>query len=99
MLKVWLPLLLTLAACDLPAPTPPPQPAPVADDGGAPPAPEPAASCKTACTNLRDRQCEAGSDTPNGATCEQVCENTEATPMSWDVVCLTDALSCGQCGY
>ena len=98
MFRLPLLILLILSACDVPPPEPPPQPAPVTDGGGAP-TPEPAASCKTACSNLRERECEAGNDTPNGATCEQVCENAEASPMSWDVVCLTDAIGCGQCGY
>ncbi len=89
-------VLLTLVACDRPPPEPPEPPPIVEDDAGSV---EPAPSCDTACSYLRDRECEAGNPTPSGATCEQVCENTSSTPMEWDVVCLTDALGCGQCGY
>jgi len=51
------------------------------------PAPEPVTpdvvdDCARACIRLSELGCYAGATTPNGATCEEVCHETEATGWS-----------------
>ena len=66
------------------------------EPGPIPPEPQPsAASCTTACDNMREFHCEAAKPTVGGASCEKVCENVQASGIiSWDLVCRTMANSC-----
>lgn len=82
-------VLLTVALAGCPkvnGPEPPPPP-----PGGEP-------TCETACDRFRLFGCPAGDDTPGGAPCEEVCENTLDGPaaLAWDLQCLTDASSCDE---
>lgn len=54
-----------------------------------------AGSCPAACEHLRLIGCEAGSATPNGASCEDVCEYVEGSGVGrWNLGCLGAAESC-----
>lgn len=77
-----------VAGCPItPVPTPPP---PTPTDGPA--------TCRDACARLLILHCPAGEPTPEGASCEKVCENhqkqTETLGLSWDLNCVTMAMSC-----
>lgn len=63
--------------------------------------PEPAVvdidACQAACENLRRLECPAGEPTPNGAPCETVCYQTEATGWTTSFPdCVARAASCEQ---
>lgn len=52
--------------------------------------------CAMACVNLRDHHCKAGDPTPEGASCEAVCQNTETSGYaSENPKCLATIKSCG----
>lgn len=84
-------LLGCLLGCPPPPPQAPPRPGPVVIIPGA--------GCAQACSRLRELECEPGTPTPNGHSCEQVCEHTMAGPKAirWDTECLAAASSCTAC--
>jgi hypothetical protein len=60
------------------------------------PVPTPRAPCVKMCDHMRVLNCEVAQPTPEGTTCEQVCENTEASGIiRLDLACLTAAPNCG----
>lgn len=61
-----------------------------------PPGPVVAATCETACTNMRAHRCLLGEPTPKGATCEVVCKNVQAenAGAGFNVQCITRAETC-----
>jgi len=71
-------LALSLAAC------PPP----------APPVPPPSTGCAAACEHMRALECELGKPTPRGASCEQVCEATQANGVNFNTGCVAAAATC-----
>ena len=96
-MKIWnilFCLLFIAANCGGPQePNPPPPPPPVPTVDPVPMEP----TCSTACENQRELGCELGSPTAEGASCEEVCLNSEASPlvgMAWDVKTLTMAEDC-----
>lgn len=76
-----------LAACGpvAPGPGPGPQPAPVGED-----------DIETVCNWLRVNGCEAGRDTPEGASCETVIRNaaSQGIDLVGETECVTSAPSC-----
>lgn len=76
-----------LGACTCtctPPPRPPPSPAPDLD-----------ATCAVACARLRELECPDAEATPNGASCEAVCENVQGSGIvAWDLSCRARATSC-----
>lgn len=84
--------LVAVAGCEKPEPKPP-EPDPVEPE----PEPPKGASCATACENQRHLECEIGEPTPEGSTCEEVCEvsfNAGVPGLEWDVEQLTSATEC-----
>ncbi len=75
---------LLLTAC------PPPQPVTPG------PTPEEAeADCSSACIHYRKLGCEEGENTNDGATCEDVCENFQASGMIvMDLDCASKVTTC-----
>ena len=73
-------LLLVLAACSS---TPPPKPQP----------PDKSADCEAACEHLRGLDCALGEPTPEGNTCEHVCEKLEANGVRF-ISCTIDVTTC-----
>lgn len=68
-------------------PTPPPNP-PSAPDAGA-------GSCPLVCDHLRALSCPGGAPTPEGATCEQVCQTIqESGIVHWNLTCRAAASTC-----
>lgn len=64
-----------------------------------PETPEAEFTCDTACENLRELRCEEADETPEGATCEDVCENSFEVGIElyeWDLSTLTQTKSCEQ---
>lgn len=58
---------------------------------------EPTFTCETACANLRELACPEAEDTPEGSTCEDVCQNSFEVGIElyeWNVEQLTTATSC-----
>lgn len=52
--------------------------------------------CTAACQHLRKLRCKSGDPTPEGATCEAVCQNTETSGYaSENPKCLAQVKSCG----
>lgn len=54
-------------------------------------------SCETACENQRKLGCDLGKPTVEGASCEDVCQNSQQFPfpgMAWDVEKLTHESGC-----
>lgn len=89
----WMLVLVAVGCTTLPEPEPP--------DPPDPPKPEPEepadASCATACENQRFLECEVGDPTPEGSTCEEVCEgsfNAGVPGLEWNVDALTRARDC-----
>ena len=73
---------MVLCACEVPEPKEPETPA---------------FTCETACVNLRSLKCEESEDTPEGSTCEDVCENSfqgGIKAFQWDVEQLTSTDGC-----
>lgn len=60
------------------------------------PSPDPQeATCAGMCARMAALDCPAAQDTPNGATCVQVCENVQATGIArWDLECRVAAPTC-----
>ena len=88
--KIHFVFLLVAASCTPAAPWPPPA---VTHDSaisaGTP------ADCRAMCENLRRLHCPAGEDTPKGASCETVCENTEASGYATEnPVCQAHVKTC-----
>lgn len=86
---------LTLAGrCDG-DPVEPRRPRPV--DAGTP------ADCAAACAHMRELGCEEGKPTPKGATCEDVCNNVEASgTVTLHPSCVVGIARCDQvesCAY
>jgi hypothetical protein len=80
----WLVLLVTIACT--PGPNPPPSP--ITPTGVR-------ATCAGACANLRSLGCPDGDPTPEGETCEAICENARASDGArLDIACLQAASSC-----
>lgn len=78
-------LLLVLAGC--PRPVPPPVPPGPADAA--------AASCASMCARLADLGCPAAKPTPEGASCEKVCQNVQDSGLIlWNLECRTRAPTC-----
>lgn len=78
-------VFLLLSACDQPNQPPQPPVTPVLP------------SCETACENQRKLGCELGEPTAEGASCEEVCQNSQQFPlpgMAWDVEKLTNEEGC-----
>lgn len=80
---------LLVAGCPLPGPPEPP---------GPPPGPHPqGATCVTACAKLNELGCPEGEPTPDGKSCEAVCENVQASGIiSWNLDCRSVITECGQ---
>jgi hypothetical protein len=72
-------VVLALAACS-------PKPAPVEPDPVV-------GTCSTACARLRELSCEEGSDTPEGAPCEEVCTNS-GMGAAYDLGCISQLELC-----
>lgn len=54
-------------------------------------------TCITACNRMRELGCEEGQSTPDGSSCEEVCENSFQVGISqfeWDLRETTTAASC-----
>jgi hypothetical protein len=57
--------------------------------------PESPDGCPAACARLGVLSCEAGKPTPDGATCEQVCSNVQASGLNRiNTECIAAADSC-----
>lgn len=78
-------LVLALSACVPLAPEPGP-PAPVIVDP----------SCEDACARFAALGCEEAQPTPAGASCAEVCANTQASPAPLDLSCIVRSSSCAQ---
>jgi hypothetical protein len=65
--------------------TPPPPP---------PPVPPGDPTCGTACARLQALSCPEGGNTPAGASCLNVCWDTENNGLKLPLACLTNAASC-----
>lgn len=78
---------LSLAYCD----ARPPSPAPAPPD---PPAPPAALNCDTACAQLRLLGCAEAAPTDDGASCEMVCQNADASKSPLPVACISRAQTC-----
>jgi hypothetical protein len=77
--------LCILGACP-PKPIPPQPPI---HDGDA--------TCADACARAREMECEFAKPTPNGATCEDVCQNIQDKGLfSLDLDCRVAARTCKQ---
>lgn len=103
-------VLCVLSSCEKKQPEPvPPKPIPSPtigpeSDPSDPPAPVPSPlepvpepTCATACEKQRALGCELGEPTPEGSTCEEVCQNSKESgilELVWDVEMLTQADSC-----
>ncbi len=73
-------LALFLAGCSFGPPLPP-----VSDEG-----------CAPACAHLAELGCDAGKPTPDGASCESVCRNVQASGLNRiNTACIMSAASCG----
>jgi hypothetical protein len=77
-------LALVLGACNLPPGPLPPDPTPYPDD----------LTCVDACQRLRQLGCKEAAPTNDGATCEMVCENAQASPSPLPVACISRAITC-----
>lgn len=67
--------------------------------GPSPPEPPPphVPSCARACARLAELGCKEGKPTPKGATCQEVCEHTEASGyLSLNPGCVERITSCDQ---
>lgn len=76
---------LSLFGASCPPPEPPAPPEPVQPDADVDVMePEEGTACERACDRMRKLACEAydGSDSPSGATCEEVCEHTESSGVA-----------------
>lgn len=85
-MRLSLALVLVLVGCQNPTwPVPPP---PAALDAGEP--------CATSCERYRQLGCEEGQPTPNGHSCEEVCNNaaTKGIDLAGPSSCTADAGSC-----
>ena len=106
---VGAPGLITLLLCVVasacqgcdpkPDPVPPTPPDPSIGPEPRPPTPQESEepSCATACERQRKLGCVVGEDTVEGASCEEVCQNSfEAgiLQLQWDVAVMTDATEC-----
>ena len=81
--------LLSTTACP-PKPVPVP-PTPTADGG----APDTDADCNSVCDRWRDLGCSEADPTPEGARCEEVCENVQGSGIvRWDLDCRASVASC-----
>jgi len=72
--KILFVFLMLGASCSPAAPWPPP-----AVTHNAPISAGTPDDCRAMCENLRRLHCVSGEPTPKGASCEAVCENTEAS--------------------
>lgn len=78
-----------------PSPIPPigPEPVPSSD-----PSPTPRMwTCDSACDNQRKLGCELGKPTAEGSSCEEVCQNSQESPLvglHWDVETLSNETHC-----
>ncbi len=93
-LSVYMLAVLALGSrCDVPVE--PVRPKPV--DAGTP------ADCAAACAHMRKLGCEEGKPTPKGATCEDVCNNVEASgTITLHPACVVKIERCDQvesCAY
>ena len=80
---------ITLAGC-----TPYSNLPPVVNHNGPIPTGTPA-DCAAACTTLRAHHCAAGDPTPKGASCEDVCQNTESSGYaSMNPRCVATSADC-----
>lgn len=99
----WVPL----SACEKQQPEPvPPKPLPTIGPEPVPEPPEPPEpsepsdvepTCATACEKQRELGCVLGDPTPEGTSCEEVCQNSEQSgilDLAWDVEGLTEATTC-----
>ncbi len=77
-----------LAGCPAQPPKPPPTEEPDAS--------RPTGTCASACENMRRLGCELGKPTPNGASCESVCDRVqrENGGAGFNVHCLARASAC-----
>lgn len=81
-------LLILVAVAGCPKPVPPPVP-PTPPDG--------AATCATACERMRELHCIDVEPTPEGATCDDICQNIiDSEILTWDLDCRTMATSCDE---
>lgn len=79
-------LALILTACNplLPEPAPVPQ---TRDD----------VPCADACSRLRSLSCNEGEPTPDGTTCETICEDTNASgAVTYPTGCVAAAKDCAE---
>lgn len=99
-LFLYIVLALLVSSCGpKPDPNEPPfpdDPVPVEPDD-----PDAKYNCSTACKHLRGDDgsgldCEEGKETPEGGTCEKVCENTLGTPTEMPVECMSKVEDCSQ---
>lgn len=68
----------------------PPRPEPV-PDAGTPP------DCAAACARMTELGCEESKPTPNGSTCEEVCNNVESSGViTIQPACVVEIESCDQ---
>jgi hypothetical protein len=59
-----------------------------------PPRPPVTETCANACANLRRLGCPEGEPTEAGASCEQVCDNAQASPAPLPTGCVAQATTC-----
>lgn len=68
--------------------SPPPAPAPRVDAGSP-------ADCQAACDRLAELGCEEAQPTPGGASCVEVCNNTEQSgAVTLDPACVATIATC-----
>lgn len=61
-----------------------------------PPQPPTVDGCAAACENLRRLGCPEGQPTDAGESCEQVCDNAQASPAPLPTACVARAASCDE---
>lgn len=54
------------------------------------------ADCAAACERLEALDCPEAEPTPGGATCVQVCRNTENSPVTLNPACVVGINTCEQ---
>lgn len=83
-------LSMSTPACWTPRPPEPAPPEPEEAVGGGR-----AASCETVCDRARELKCSWGENTPEGGTCEGVCQNYQESGFtSWNLKCRSQAKTC-----
>lgn len=78
---------------------PSPAPAPTAEADAGPMDAASRTPCQRACGHYRYLKCDEGKPTADGATCETVCENMQASKLvAYDLTCGAKVKSCPEIG-